>query len=181
MGPPPFGDGNACAGAAGRSAASAFNGATAFRRWKPSRHLVPPVRIMAPSMGPPPFGDGNEHNITSAQTAVAPSMGPPPFGDGNVRAGAKFAAEETPSMGPPPFGDGNTYSFVSAVSSCSALQWGHRLSAMETKVIEQTLTPHALPSMGPPPFGDGNLSLWLASVMDSCKSALFHKDRLQDK
>ena len=35
--------------------------------------------------------------------------------------------------------------------------------------------------MEPPPFSDGNGSLWLASVMDSCKSALFHKNRLQDK
>ena len=36
------------------------------------------------------------------------------------------------------------------------LQWGHRLSAMEISIIENTDVPIACASMGPPPFGDGD-------------------------
>ena len=36
------------------------------------------------------------------------------------------------------------------------LQWGHRLSAMETATALGIWTPVRFPSMGPPPFGDGN-------------------------
>ena len=107
MGPPPFGDGNAPAILPSRSFRYAFNGATAFRRWKhqrPQRYR----RQGVPSMGPPPFGDGNTLAVVRSPAAIAPSMGPPPFGDGN-RIDA--------SMAPTPWG---------------FLQWGHRLSAMET-------------------------------------------------
>ena len=38
----------------------------------------------------------------------------------------------TPSMGPPPFGDGNNAELEKAAISIVSLQWGHRLSAMET-------------------------------------------------
>ena len=60
-----------------------------------------------------------------------------------------FAA---PSMGPPPL----------AMETCPpahahTLQWGHRLSAMETLLRPgwESAT-HLAASMGPPPFGDGN-------------------------
>ena len=36
------------------------------------------------------------------------------------------------------------------------LQWGHRLSAMETGLPAAPAAIRDLPSMGPPPFGDGN-------------------------
>ena len=39
----------------------------------------------------------------------------------------------------------------------SVLQWGHRLSAMETWCSTGWSVPGARPSMGPPPFSDGNL------------------------
>ena len=83
-------------------------------------------------------------------------------------------------MGPPPFGDGNKNNAVgegpfwvflqwghrlSAMETPSAknasrtipdLQWGHRLSAMETLLPSASDTECNVPSMGPPPFGDGN-------------------------
>ena len=37
-------------------------------------------------------------------------------------------------MGPPPFGDGNSSSADAASVSLLVLQWGHRLSAMETRL-----------------------------------------------
>ena len=131
MGPPPFGDGN-------------------LGGWTSS------ARNSYPSMGPPPFGDGNlrgqldkpkervlqwGHRLSAMETrgslgprevAVDPSMGPPPFGDGNVGQPPDHIVAVVPSMGPPPFGDGNLIALASFGNSFIALQWGHRLSAMET-------------------------------------------------
>ena len=84
-------------------------------------------------------------------------------------------------MGPPPFGDGNDASPSRDTITKAILQWGHRLSAMETfpsrpkltnrymylqwghrlSAMETNMTGliehvRLMPSMGPPPFGDGN-------------------------
>ena len=99
-----------------------FNGATAFRRWKPGWPLGWGYRLAMEtsdcsefrspaSMGPPPFGDGNAFHSGPA------SMGPPPFGDGN--------APETPGW----------WSVSVVLDAESKLQWGHRLSAMETGLL----------------------------------------------
>ena len=251
MGPPPFGDGNARIprpprgrsrpfnGATAfrrwkrRTAAGShrcgctFNGATAFRRWKPHRPGILRQLLHRPSMGPPPFGDGNFVQGYILGRRFVPSMGPPPFGDGNVlelapdrvgvdglQWGHRLSAMETRSIrlsavvrwafnGATAFrrwkrrhvpGSGLEATFNGAtafrrwkrhllpvVDTVADLQWGHRLSAMETAPGRGCPLGLRRPSMGPPPFGDGNCSLWLTSVMDSCKSALFHKDRLQDK
>ena len=111
MGPPPFGDGNSTSTSTSTptAAIAGFNGATAFRRWKPEQ--VPPTGdiVSAASMGPPPFGDGNRRMRCGVSRARKPaSMGPPPFGDGNhpgVVVGPVVPG--LASMGPPPFGDGN--------------------------------------------------------------------------
>ena len=88
-------------------------------------------------------------------------------------------------MGPPPFGDGNQTGGVgrtvwycilqwghrlsameTSPSPCPGyspswdLQWGHRLSAMETRADGVLRCQICGPSMGPPPFGDGN---WAAN------------------
>ena len=90
----------------------------------------------APSMGPPPFGDGNQLVQDGLVAEGAPSMGPPPFGDGNRDLLRVEGHHRHPSMGPPPFGDGNRVGDAGqlprVVPSGLYLQWGHRLSAMET-------------------------------------------------
>ena len=59
-------------------------------------------------------------------------------------------------MRSPPFGDGNASFESSGTAPVGKLQWGHRLSAMETGVGRKAhVFPHSA-SMGPPPFGDGN-------------------------
>ena len=134
-----------------------FNGATAFRRWKPLQIQRCLVRLK-PSMGPPHFRRWKQLGESVPGIAVmGPSMGPPPFGDGNkpgtgdsrysirtLQWGHRLSAMETrqkhgsghrglrPSMGPPPFGDGNKYDPLNSSSPIYDLQWGHRLSAMET-------------------------------------------------
>ena len=44
----------------------------------------------------------------------------------------EFVNGDTPSMGPPPFSDGNFALYYRSLSMGIHLQWGHRLSAMET-------------------------------------------------
>ena len=172
MVPPPFGDGNPLFNSerpAASSNGTAFNGATAFQRWK--RRLAVNLYLLVssglPSMGPPPFSDGN-----FVDAAIADFYGRVPI----------------PSMGPPPFSDGNTSGMSQSARrnrQMVNLQWGHRLSAMETRAsglrrhafaagrsfngatafrrwkledIRHMLKAGALyvASMGPPPFGDGN-------------------------
>ena len=73
-------------------------------------------------MGPPPFSDGNASNV---RWVNPPSMGPPSAMEASIDA----------SMGPPPFGDGNRTNHPGSSSLQTGLQWGHRLSAMETAVM----------------------------------------------
>ena len=142
MGPPPFGDGNGAG-------------------------LDPKHPANIASMGPPPFGDGNRtEGVDDPIPTGYASMGPPSFGDGN---GAVVVVlldlDDAASMGPPPFGDGNAlmlgaweynspgfngatafrrWKLLSTTPRhiiVDPLQWGHRLSAMETN---QTPTAEAL-------------------------------------
>ena len=113
-----------------RRSLTCFNGATAFRRWKPLvRCPVWQLPVRA-SMGPPPFGDGDSDPKTGATVEVKlqwglslsamdtgptgdsrdgasdASMGPPPKGGGYLDSPGP-AEEGTPaSMGPPPKGGG---------------------------------------------------------------------------
>ena len=118
MGPPPFGDGNTTRQSPTTNTHPTFNGATAFRRWKPGPDYEAAGKGLIPSMGPPPFGDGN--------------LLPP---------GHPGAADLRPSMGPPPFGDGNLLKSSRASITFVFLQWGHRLSAMETFGAPNPLLP----------------------------------------
>ena len=74
------------------------------------------------------------HHEGRLRTRGTASMGPPPFGDGNYweLVGAN-PGTYVASMGPPPFGDGNLSNCGMHCSNTKVLQWGHRLSAMETR------------------------------------------------
>ena len=61
-------------------------------------------------------------------------------------------------MGPPPFGDGKV-AHSSDNAQVVLLQWGHRLSAMESRELLARLGRQHSASMGPPPFGDGKRNL----------------------
>ena len=112
-----------------------FNGATAFRRWKRPVPRCPFAVYLLPLQ----WG----HRLSAMETSspalpvcclfAAPSMGPPPFGDGNmVTIDGQRYTPFSASMGPPPFGDGNMTDPKTGVTVEVKLQWGHRLSAMET-------------------------------------------------
>ena len=85
-----------------------------------------------PSMGPPPFGSGNRDRRNGQGGCSNASMGPPPFGSGNNNQAPLVSKPLLASMGPPPFGSGNMALRKTHPSSWRALQWGHRLSAVET-------------------------------------------------
>ncbi len=159
MEPPPFGDGNDVPMPGTPPCQPSFNGATAFRRWKPDLVPAPDAIIWEASMEPPPFGDGNVvmdldcvADATSFNGATAfrrwkhgglqlhppdpdpASMEPPPFGDGNLDAVHRGHVDaHVASMEPPPFGDGNPVNEDAPPRSRPTLQWSHRLSAMETR------------------------------------------------
>ena len=146
MGPPPFSDGNAIQSSGLKPSLTSFNRATAFQRWK--RHILqmPGQVLVVASMGPPPFSDGNGCRVRD-----------------NYHPGH-------PSMGPPPFSDGNDDGWILRSAIVWHLQWGHRLSAMETCRSRRVTSGYQLPSMGPPPFGDGNVlspSLGVASIVSA--------------
>ena len=182
-GPPPFGDGNFGLVLGPCHRLDGFNGATAFRRWKP---VAPTLRrkTFGASMEPPPFGDGNQVPHRCRAEVGRASMEPPPFGDGNPSAGAtlvsisyslqwshRLSAMETrdwragnpggtqASMEPPPFGDGNMWKTAPVAVLRWVLQWSHRLSAMETCRAGGVGSDGPVASMEPPPFGDGNWPL----------------------
>ena len=157
MGPPPFGDGNRrppgcrgphCPQLQWGHRLSAMETALSQRR----RDARP-----AASMGPPPFGDGNfllPQYRSLGQPAA--SMGPPPFGDGNLLRSARYILptvrfngatafrrwkrspdREMPARdhrfnGATAFRRWKPCNLAQGRAEWLALQWGHRLSAMET-------------------------------------------------
>ena len=133
MGPPPFGDGNFSALWETSSPRSCFNGATAFRRWKPVPETLIPFGGQVASMGPPPFGDGN-----------MPDVMPELIWEHTLQWGHRLSAMETIYHVPQYPGKGFRFNGATAFRRWKRhsrfwagdpdikLQWGHRLSAMET-------------------------------------------------
>ena len=114
MGPPPFGDGNVIKCLVLSSSRLCFNGATAFRRWKPGR----------PGRGGPALLCFNGATAFRRWKLARDIEG--------------FFADGLASMGPPPFGDGNQMLWRWNLNYV-LLQWGHRLSAMETSAVQGLL------------------------------------------
>ena len=102
---------------------------------------------------------------------AAPSMGPPPFGDGNVQSRAARLLSICC-----PFNEATAFRrWKRPVPRCPfavyllPLQWGHRLSAMETSSPALPVCClFAAPSMRPPPFGDGNVQSRAARLLSIC-------------
>ena len=109
MGPPPFGDGKLCQAVTASWASSALQWGHRLSAMESRQRRAHRGRLADASMGPPPFGDGKDRGVPGLGVGVQASMGPPPFGDGK---------------GLTPF---------SVHPVCHMLQWGHRLSAMESR------------------------------------------------
>ena len=146
MGPPPFGGGNhLCINCTGRRVRG-FNGATAFRRWKPD-------------VLDAPFN--HRHGFNGATAFRRWKHDDHPVGGRPIRVA---------SMGPPPFGGGNL-NIEDTADPIDWLQWGHRLSAVETITPVGRFTATLTASMGPPPFGGGN---WAWSAVCPSERARFN-------
>ena len=132
-------------------------------------------------MGPPPFGDGKAggetweadnlnklqwgHRLSAMERSMVsliPAQGLACFNGATAfrrwkvgSVGVIHVEVRLASMGPPPFGDGKTRSGKPGSDLRLSLQWGHRLSAMESSGVGAAEHLSRPASMGPPPFGDG--------------------------
>ena len=140
------------------STSERFNGATAFRRWKEEADADVWFGVVGASMGPPPFGDGKVLVVMHRLFAVHASMGPPPFGDGKtatISSGTGYTAGFNGATafrrwkgqghnrlasvllrfnGATAFRRWKAGQFQGSLNVSSLLQWGHRLSAMESAI-----------------------------------------------
>ena len=157
-----------------------FNGATAFRRWKQSGADGVSISVTAgfrwghrlsametgPGLGSMPGPGALQwgHRLSAMETgyahggleqAAAASMGPPPFGDGNGLCPRWTGAGRCCFNGATAFRRWKQVPASRNTRPTGSLQWGHRLSAMETGYAHGGLEQAAAASMGPPPFGDG--------------------------
>ena len=110
----------------------------------------------APSMEPPPFSDGNGQEPAEQRPPVMPSMEPPPFSDGNACASTATPTRRSTFNGATAFQRWKQGYPRRRQRQGDALQWSHRLSAMETTIWQGLPGPGRTPSMEPPPFSDGN-------------------------
>ncbi len=186
MGPPSFGGGNASgvelgggtkgvlqwghrlsavetrSGRRSSRTASRFNGATVFRRWK--RDTAPVARSGRgrASMRPPSFGGGNFPPSHCSRNSCC-FNGATVFRRWKLEMNKAAQTAVVASMGPPSFGGGNAGCRLSQPMHPMGLQWGHRLSAVETRREAWLRLPVTPASMGPPSFGGGNATergLW---------------------
>jgi hypothetical protein len=133
MGPPPFGSGNHRYSWHRRILSSRFNGATAFRQWKPDFQPLHCGDCPEASMGPPPFGSGNQI-FNPFTAAIAP----------NAFRQWKPRHRQSQSCAYPGFNGATAFQrwkrtwLVSMYHCPKVLQWGHRLSAVETAICART-------------------------------------------
>ena len=137
------------------SACDSFNGANAFQRWIPvggisagaSMGPTPfsvgytcssPTKSTSSraSMGPTPFSVGYRFDAgTPPSLCVLASMGPTPFSVGYSEKAAALYPGHAASMGPTPFSVGYTAGEYWQTIHGTELQWGQRLSALDTSII----------------------------------------------
>ena len=85
-------------------------------------------------MGPPPFSDGNVSSDSRGGSSHLPSMGPPPFSDGNPRGPSRAGSPGRSFNGATAFQRWKRDIVYVTDIDTYILQWGHRLSAMETQL-----------------------------------------------
>ncbi len=109
-------------------------------------------------MGPPSFGGGNDTNRSRHPSLRPASMGPPSFGGGNGHHyGVGRRADDELQWGHRLSAVETFFGRLRAFPTL-LLQWGHRLSAVETCTrLPFLCSAHSLASMGPPSFGGGNM------------------------
>ena len=162
MEPQPFGHGNYTSHGPAPSPRKSFNGATAFRPWKPreAEPTTPPVHQLQwshslsametrrlpgqgahpvpASMEPQPFGHGNSPSVAAKLPGKYASMEPQPFGHGNTTTSWTRGAPCTCFNGATAFRPWKLRSSRELRMRPSRLQWSHSLSAMETRMAVRT-------------------------------------------
>ncbi len=169
-----------CCRNAGGERNDGFNGATAFRRWKRDKafyltfaadplqwgHRLSAMetRVLVPfnyrrdnaSMGPPPFGDGNDTDQIDRSDHDYGFNGATAFRRWKQASRVLAVGRNSRFNGATAFRRWKPRPSVLSTLLFYSLQWGHRLSAMETGEVGFLPVFLTVASMGPPPFGDGN-------------------------
>ena len=183
MGPRPFSRGNDPFALDDYTLVERFNGATTFQPWKlgVDQEISGGVWVWSSaSMGPRPFSRGNVSVPILGDLEPGASMGPRPFSRGNYvtpypcpKCGDGFNGATTFQPWKPKvwvsvvwtwtcFNGATTFqpwklrSCRCSHCSMSKLQWGHDLSAVETRCPEMDAIEDGDASMGPRPFSRGN-------------------------
>ncbi len=144
------------------------------------------------SMGPPAFAGGNMGRGRGGASEGQASMGPPAFAGGNFPPFGGVPPLHCASMGPPAFAGGNLQTEMSLGQAGSGfngatgfrrwkpapdgpggpgvlpLQWGHRLSPVETIWRTAHSERPSVASMGPPAFAGGNGTASRLAIMNGC-------------
>ncbi len=96
------------------------------------------------------------HGNQASAAVCDASMGPPSFGGGNSPIGSASANGSHSFNGATVFRRWKLPDWLGQREWVTQLQWGHRLSAVETADLEADEQPSGDASMGPPSFGGGN-------------------------
>ena len=132
MGPPPFSDGNLLYQNWDLVVLTFLQWGHRLSAMETGGDAVRDVPDIRPSMGPPPFSDGNRHLLPAPGAGRGPSMGPPPFSDGNRGTSWSLTLQTAAFNGATAFQRWKLLGVSSLETNVRYLQWGHRLSAMET-------------------------------------------------
>ena len=133
MEPPPFGSGNRPPAQGPSGSGPRFNGATAFRQWKPCTILGADANSSKRFNGATAFRRWKrEIRRHSGRHNYHHSMGPPPFGDGNGTPYSLAAVHRSTLQWGHRLSAMETAASLKIAAGVKCLQWGHRLSAMET-------------------------------------------------
>ena len=139
-----------------QAGSSRFNGATAFRPWKHVAHQLGRVGIVSASMEPRPFDRGNLEVFTVANGINGgASMEPRPFDRGNSPGPVADHLHDSASMEPRPFDRGNFGNFAGGIEG--------GIASMEPRPFDRGNTSRTRrlvlllnASMEPRPFDRGN-------------------------
>ena len=114
--------------------ATAFNGATLFRAWRPLHLIAHYLLRWKPSMEPRSFERGDPVAAVDACRANDPSMEPRSFERGDLLYRVQRELGLVPSMEPRSFERGD-FPPVTCLPANSYLQWSHALSSVETPSV----------------------------------------------
>ena len=155
MGPPPFGSGNSHTHIRLDRQLARFNGATAFRQWK-RREPTERRDLFRGFNGATAFRQWKRGRRPWLLATSPGFNGATAFRQWKLGSLISTGHLTAWLQWGHRLSAVETATLTNLVVQINGLQWGHRLSAVETGNAPLSLAKGLLASMGPPPFGSGN-------------------------